>query len=47
VRADLDQQVREQQIMAYKRHEMAKSLREAWSKQQIYKNNQKQVESLF
>lgn len=47
VRADLDQQVRDQQIQAYKRHEMAKSLREAWSKQQIYKNNQKQVESLF
>ena len=44
---DIALQVEEKQVLAFKRHEMAKSLREAWSKQQNYKNNQMQVESLF
>jgi len=34
-------------VLAYKRHELAKNLRDAWSKQLNYKNNQQQVESLF
>jgi len=32
VHADLEQTTREAQVKAYKRHEMAKQLREAWSK---------------
>ena len=47
IKNDLDQQVAEKQIHAYKRHELAKSLRETWAKQQIYKNNQQEVMSLF
>ena len=44
---DISKQVEEAQIKAFKRNEMAKSLREAWTKQQIYKNNQKEVEKAF
>ena len=47
VNADLEQMTREAQVQAYKRHEMAKQLREAWTKQQQFKDNEKNVENIF
>lgn len=34
-------------MAAYKRHEMTKALREAWTQQQLIKDNEKKVESIF
>lgn len=44
---DLEKTTHEAQLKAYKRHEMTKKLREAWSKQQQFKDNAKTVESIF
>ena len=41
---DLESATREAQMNAYKRHEMSKQLRDAWTKQQLMKQNEKEVE---
>ena len=38
---------KEAQLAAFKRHEMTKKLREAWTQQQQMKDNQKKVDSIF
>ena len=47
VKDDLEQTTREAQVLSYKRQEMAKQLREAWTKQQNIKDNEKLVEKIF
>ena len=44
---DLMKTTREEQMKAYKRHEIAKQLREAWTQQQMFKENEKKVSSIF
>ena len=43
----MDQTTREAQVLSYKRHEMAKKLREAWTKQQNIKDSEKMVDKIF
>ena len=47
VKADLEQTTREAQVLHYKRHEMAKQLREAWTKQQNIKDSERMVDKIF
>ena len=44
---DLQLATREAQIAAFKRHEITKQLREAWTQQQIMKNTEKSVAKIF
>ena len=44
---DLTKTTREAQLAAFKRHEMTKVLREAWTQQQQMKDNAKKVDSIF
>ena len=44
---DLEKTTHEAQLAAYKRHEMTKQLREAWTQQQMLKDNEKLIEKIF
>ena len=47
IQKDLEESTHEAQLAAFKRHEMTKKLREAWTKQQQFKDNEKTVERIF
>lgn len=44
---DLKKTAHEAQLAAYKRHEMTKQLREAWTQQQMMKDNEKLIDKIF
>ena len=47
INEDLQKTTHEAQLAAYKRHEMTKQLREAWTQQQMLKDNEKLIEKIF
>ena len=47
VSQDLKKSTYEAQVQQFKKHEMSKQLREAWSKQALFKENQRKVEKIF
>lgn len=47
VKKDIKEQISDAQVLAYKRHEMAKAMRDAWTRQQIFNQNIKQIENIF
>ncbi len=47
VKEDLAKIARQKQVEAYKRHEIAKNLRDAWTQQKLQKDSETAVESVF
>lgn len=47
IEKDLAKTTMEEQVKAFKRHEMTKQLREAWGQQKQFKDNEKAVEKIF